>query len=283
MNKIIPRLLIFFIGLPLAIVIPIFLPGYNQLVFCILVMAASAVASIELSFFFKAKNINVHPVTAAITGFTLPCASYLIGTNLLHEIVPGIFISVFILFTLGKRTFASNEREIDAILPETTAHLFILMYPSFLATYLVKIAMKPESTALILLFYALTFGNDSLAYAFGVIFGKKRNIVTVSPNKSMTGFIAGAMTALLAGVAASFISPIRFPGGPLPWGLFGLVVGIAVIVGDLSESALKRSAGVKDSGSIIPGRGGVLDSVDSLLFAAPVFFYLYNLIVGVYA
>jgi len=137
------------------------------------------------------------------------------------------------------------------------------------------VAGFPEARNAIITFAILTFGNDSLAWLFGKYVGKKRNIVDVSPNKSIAGFIGGS----LGSIAGAFVGlgPLAGPWGPSGWHyiLLSLALGIGmaffVITGDLFESALKRSAGTKDSGDIVPGRGGVLDSFDSLYFSAPFF------------
>ena len=101
--------------------------------------------------------------------------------------------------------------------------------------------------------------------------------MAVSPNKSLAGFAGGLLGSLLAALISYYLFP-RAGIGSLAALLFtGLCVGVTVILGDLVESALKRSAGVKDSSSFIPGRGGILDSFDSLLFSAPLFIALASL------
>jgi phosphatidate cytidylyltransferase len=116
----------------------------------------------------------------------------------------------------------------------------------------------------------IVFANDSLAWLFGITLGKHRGLFKVSPNKSLEGFIAG----MAGSIIATLLGPVLFPFIPARWALLvamGLVCGITGVAGDLFESALKRSAGVKDSGRLIPGRGGFLDSFDSILFTAPTF------------
>ena len=108
-----------------------------------------------------------------------------------------------------------------------------------------------------------------------------RGFVPASPNKSIVGFIGGLIAATAAGWLAFELFPSAFGkslGGSL---LTGLCTGLAAIVGDLIESIFKRSAEVKDSGALILGRGGILDSVDSILFAAPVFYLCYRFFVGI--
>jgi phosphatidate cytidylyltransferase len=114
-----------------------------------------------------------------------------------------------------------------------------------------------------------------MAWLFGKYLGKQRNIVAVSPNKSIAGFVGGSTGSLIAAFI-SFGSLGALPGMAFVHKIilsFALGLGMAffVITGDLFESALKRSASVKDSGTMVPGRGGILDSFDSLFFSAPFF------------
>jgi phosphatidate cytidylyltransferase len=95
----------------------------------------------------------------------------------------------------------------------------------------------------------------------------------VSPNKTLVGFIGGFLGALALGYLYVAAVPDLLGRASLSHGIFFLVIAVFGNLGDLLESALKRSAALKDSGSIIPGRGGVLDSIDSLLFSAPVYYY----------
>ncbi|MFW6312729.1 MAG: phosphatidate cytidylyltransferase, partial [Spirochaetota bacterium] len=101
-----------------------------------------------------------------------------------------------------------------------------------------------------------------------------RFVIPVSPNKTLVGFFGGLATAVATILAARLLFPQQIPGSVGSLVLVGLAVGLATSFGDLVESALKRGATRKDSGSLIPGRGGILDSIDSVLYAAPVFYYL---------
>jgi phosphatidate cytidylyltransferase len=140
---------------------------------------------------------------------------------------------------------------------------------------------------MVVTFLLMGFGNDSVAWAAGMLFGKNnRGVVAVSPNKSVAGFVGGLVCSMaIGGLAAGLYSGMPEVKAWLPGGnvagvcagiVLGLLTGIAGSLGDLAESALKRAAGVKDSGKLIMGRGGVLDSVDSLAFAAPVFYTLWR-------
>ncbi|GHU10737.1 hypothetical protein FACS1894151_10300 [Spirochaetia bacterium] len=116
-----------------------------------------------------------------------------------------------------------------------------------------------------------------------MLFGRgNRGLIPASPNKSIAGFAAGLIVSLLLGIGAVFLLPdvfvvTRLPA--LPSGIIlGLLTGITASLGDLAESAIKRNADIKDSGVLIPGRGGVLDSTDSIALAAPVYYFLFHVL-----
>ena len=118
---------------------------------------------------------------------------------------------------------------------------------------------------------------DSFAWFFGILFGKStRGFVPASPNKSLVGFIGGIAGSIGCGVLLKVILPEVFTISYRNLIILGLITSVAAIVGDLIESVFKRSCDVKDSGNLIPGRGGVLDSIDSILIAAPIFYIGYN-------
>ena len=118
--------------------------------------------------------------------------------------------------------------------------------------------------------------GDTGAYYVGRRFGKRKLAPIISPGKTWEGAIASAVTGTLLGLA---YLPWAIPGLGLPAaGLLALAANCAGQVGDLAESALKRGAGVKDSGTLLPGHGGVLDRMDSTMFAVPVLYVLVSLL-----
>jgi len=154
--------------------------------------------------------------------------------------------------------------------------ILMIVYPGFFITFLVRISELPYNSLLLFLFFLLVFGNDTFAYIFGMTLGKNnRGILKVSPNKSIAGFIGGTVVAVIIGGLYCTFNDI----GIALWQglLLGFLISVSANVGDLIESVFKRSAHVKDSGTIIPGRGGLLDSIDSLLASAPLFWILYVL------
>lgn len=128
--------------------------------------------------------------------------------------------------------------------------------------------------AVIWLLLICTWASDTFAYFAGRAWGKRRIVPKISPNKTLEGFVGGFIGCVGTGLVYAYLW-----GLPLEVGLTtGLLVGIFAPLGDLFESKIKRTCGVKDSGVLLPGHGGVLDRFDSLLFAAPiVFIYLLQL------
>jgi phosphatidate cytidylyltransferase len=144
-----------------------------------------------------------------------------------------------------------------------------------------------NNSGAIFLFLVIVFANDSLAWLAGNLFGKNnRGLIPASPNKSIAGFIGGLIGSVIVCVCAAKFFPSVFPsytigGEPLMISLaviLGICTGIVATLGDLAESAIKRSCDVKDSGNIMLGRGGILDSIDSIAVAAPVYFILFILL-----
>jgi phosphatidate cytidylyltransferase len=114
---------------------------------------------------------------------------------------------------------------------------------------------------------AVVWITDTAAYSVGRTFGGPKLATRISPNKTWSGFIGGVIAAGLVGAVAARLSE---RGDVLEWMILSAVVAIVAEIGDLAESALKRGFQVKDTGTLIPGHGGMLDRLDSLLFAAPI-------------
>jgi phosphatidate cytidylyltransferase len=138
-----------------------------------------------------------------------------------------------------------------------------------------------EGAALVVTLLILTELNDVAQYVWGKTLGRHRIIPKVSPGKTWEGFLGGMVTTLVVAFALiSFLLPQLSAEGALSidWWIYVLLIGLAISLGgffgDLTESAVKRDLGIKDSGALIPGHGGILDRVDSLIFTAPLFFHI---------
>jgi phosphatidate cytidylyltransferase len=162
----------------------------------------------------------------------------------------------------------------------------VMIYPGLFMYWLVRMNIWENSGAVIL-FLLITFGNDSTAWLTGTLFGKNnRKIIPASPNKSIAGFLGGFLGTVIISLGAAYLFPEIFSAGAnaavvsgllVKAAILGLCTGIFATLGDLCESAIKRSCGFVDSGKVILGRGGVLDSIDSIAIAAPVYFLLFSL------
>lgn len=182
-----------------------------------------------------------------------------------------------ILFVLGLcvRQFLSRHSGTGLLSISTT--LFGLMYVPWLLNFVQKINFFPRADGKFYLIYfiALTKFSDTGAYVVGSLIGKHKLIPRVSPGKTWEGFCGAILASLLASLAFNLSAGHRLTG--MNWlhaTVLGMLLGATAVLGDLIESLFKREAGVKDSGRYIPGIGGVLDLLDSLLFNAPIM-YLY--------
>lgn len=166
----------------------------------------------------------------------------------------------------------------DALLFFSRA-FFGVSYVGFLGAHLVLLYQLPEGSSWILVLTAITAGSDSGAYYSGRALGKYKLCPRVSPNKTVEGAIGGLAAAVVMAVLMTLLLRLQ-----VNWFLLVpatiLLAGVG-IVGDLTESIIKRATGTKDSGTLLGGHGGVLDRVDSLLFAAPVLYYLLLVYQGV--
>lgn len=154
--------------------------------------------------------------------------------------------------------------------------VFGLLYVVGLLGHLIVLRNLEGGLSLVLTVWFITWLGDSGAFAIGKSWGKRKLFPRVSPHKTVEGAIGGVGSAILAGFGAYFSLRAIFGNAPFPIShafFLGLMLGIVGILGDLSESLLKRDARVKDSGGNVPGHGGILDTFDSLLFTAPVMYY----------
>jgi len=283
LQKILPRLLVFFVGVPALALILLGLPQWNHLAFNLVAVAGSALGAVEFRGILVAKGLLTCPVVeAAVLGALCPLATALAVSFDLDLDLAALALCLGAAWTLGARAFTSREN-LPACADRITAGFSILVYPGFFMSWIIRLAGLPHAETVILVFLLVVFLNDSAAWAAGVCFGRgNQGLAPASPNKSVAGFIGGMAASVLCGALAPSLFPAAYAArtgaaGAAAGAVLGLAAGAAAVLGDLGESALKRSAGVKDSGVLIPGRGGVLDSIDSLALAAPVYWLAFTL------
>jgi phosphatidate cytidylyltransferase len=186
-------------------------------------------------------------------------------------------ISIIIVFVLGLcvRQFFYPANPAGLLAISTT--LFGLMYVPWLLNFIQKINYFPQVNghAYVLYFVLVTKLSDSGAYIVGSLIGRHKMIPRISPGKTWEGFAGAIGMATLASVVFAWLAGSRLAGMHVRHAIIlGILLGATAVLGDLIESLFKREAGVKDSGTLFPGIGGILDLVDSLLFNAPLM-YLY--------
>ncbi len=149
---------------------------------------------------------------------------------------------------------------------------FAVFYIGLCSAFLVLLRFLPAGNSWLLLLTAITAGSDTGAYYSGRAFGKKKLCPSISPAKTMNGAIGGILVAVLA---ATLIGAFLLPEiSALRLALAAALLALVGIAGDLAESIIKRGTGIKDSGTLLGGHGGILDRVDSLLLTAPLLYLL---------
>jgi len=274
MNKVAKRLLTFFIGVPIIIGI-VYCDYLNHLFLQLLLGVFSVLAANEFYDMLSRKNKLFTKEIILISTALLPFACYtFILANLSLDITPWLFITISIIL-MGFECFTSKSFENSV--SKIAYSILTLFYCGFLITFISRMTILPNSKYIITLFLIFVFMCDSAAWFFGILFGKSsRGCVAASPNKSIVGFIGGIAGSIASGILFKFLLPEIFTISYQNLALLGLITSISAIIGDLIESVFKRSCDVKDSGNLIPGRGGVLDSIDSIIISAPVFYIGYN-------
>ncbi|MEO1127578.1 MAG: phosphatidate cytidylyltransferase [Cyanobacteria bacterium J06639_16] len=142
----------------------------------------------------------------------------------------------------------------------------------------VSLQALPQGLTLTLMAFLCIWAADIGAYAFGRLLGKTP-LSNISPKKTLEGALFGITGSMVVGVSGAWL--LTWPSWPLSGAAFGILIGVSSLLGDLTESLMKRDAGVKDSGQLIPGHGGVLDRTDSYVFTAPLVYYFVTLLLPV--
>jgi phosphatidate cytidylyltransferase len=166
----------------------------------------------------------------------------------------------------------------------SSKYLYLLGYITLPFIFIVKISFGTNAynPKIIIGLFVLIWTNDTFAYLVGKSIGKHKLFERVSPKKTIEGFLGGVVFAILAGFLISKFyiqpNPAFSNKSVLIWTIIAIIVSVFGTIGDLIESKFKRIAGVKDSGSIMPGHGGILDRLDSVIFVAPIIFLFYQIL-----
>jgi phosphatidate cytidylyltransferase len=217
---------------------------------------------------------SVYPYILGVTSFSLAVISnnnlVVFTNNLSEKIIISIFTLV-IYFTFITALISSRKIAIQYL-----GRIFLmLIYVIIPFSLLIKIPYlnfdNTFDTSIILGIFILIWSNDVFAFLIGKNFGKHKLIERVSPNKTVEGFLGGFIFTFIAGF---FVSKFCLSIQPVQWFSIAIIVSVFGVLGDLIESMFKRQANLKDSSNFIPGHGGFLDRLDSIIFAIP-FIYIY--------
>ena len=258
-----------------SILIPVLAPLF-------VVMAAAAMVFGLYEFYVLAKKKGMRPDIVA--GYLASAALFTIfyfanRTSLQERLDLQSIVLVVIILTIGTLVAAMlRGAPFDKMLASSGATILGVLYVVLLGGHLVAVRMgfpSELSSDLLSFFFLVLMGSDIGAYYVGRALGKHKLAPAISPGKTWEGVAGGLAAALSLSAVAHFWF---FPELPLKWALpLAALMTVLGILGDLTESALKRGAGAKDAANILPGHGGILDRLDSLLFNAPLLYYFAHL------
>lgn len=239
--------------------------------FGLVLVVAVAQAVRELVQALAQRHLQVPMVPVLLGTVAMALSAYLSGPQALFYAL--VLTSLAII---GWRVLGSA----DGLVRDVAAGVFVTGYVPYLAGFAVLMLAAPDGPWRIVTMIAVPVFGDIGGYVFGVLWGRHPMAPSVSPKKSWEGLAGSMVFGTVAGVFCMLVG-LRGPW----WG--GIVIGVCAVVsgvlGDLSESLLKRDLGIKDMGTLLPGHGGILDRIDSLLPTAPIMYLLLALIVPVAA
>lgn len=217
----------------------------------------------ELTDLIRRQNENLSPFPVLIPPLPMPILIYL-----------GLpFFSIIIVLVIVILITQVLQSELDEFQRSTSLSIFSLIYLGLLPSTVIP--LRGFGVFYCLVPFLITWINDTGAYLFGSFFGRKKLSVRLSPRKTWEGTLAGILTSIGAIHLLAIVFPLGFSLIKL-W-VIGFTLPIISLFGDLFESGLKREVGMKDTSAFLPGHGGVLDRIDSLLFVIPYFYLLMTL------
>lgn len=228
-------------------------------------------ATFELVQAMRHGGYRVPAIPTVVAAVAVVPVSYYFGPS--GQLV-GILLGILLvsLWRLAEQLVPKRRTGGRALAGDLAGGAFVQGYVTLLASFAVLLTAAPDGEWWTLAFIITAVATDTGAYALGLLIGRHPMAPVISPKKTWEGFAGGAAAALLAGVLLSI-----FMLGNSWW--FGLIFGVAILItatlGDLSESLIKRDLGIKDMSSWLPGHGGFLDRLDSILPSAAVAYLLY--------
>jgi phosphatidate cytidylyltransferase len=197
----------------------------------------------------------------------LGCVALIVGPHHPALVQTGLLVAVIAVLSLPLLV----EAPLLDGLRQGAIVLTGMLYIGLTLSYLILVRLLPEGESLLFFLLLVTWAADTAAYYVGTLYGRRLLAPRISPKKTVEGLAGGLIGAAIVAFVARWMFIPQF--SHLETLVLALFLTIAGLWGDLVESAIKRSAGVKDSGGLLPGHGGMLDRLDSLLFSAPAFYY----------
>jgi phosphatidate cytidylyltransferase len=245
---------------------------FKQL-FMLFAVVLTAFAAYELAQALRKGEYDVPRIpTVAVAVVAVPIAYYGGAGGQLLAVLGGVVIVT--VWRLVEQAVPSRRRTAASVVRDLAAGAFVQGYVTFLATFTVVLTAADGGEWWTLAFIVIAVAADVGAYAFGLMFGKHKMAPVISPKKTWEGFAGGAGASLVAGVLLSlFMLQNTWWFGLI----FGAVIFVTATLGDLVESLIKRDIGIKDMSSWLPGHGGFLDRLDSILPSAAVAFVAFRI------
>lgn len=270
------RLITVFVGVPFVLSLVFFVPQLNFIAFSLFVVLMSVLGSLEMSRLLFGKNTLISYLAPL-----LPLIQYLQGIFELNGQITDMAFVLLLLFAFSLEIKLGESDDFKTSLERAAKNALLILYPGYFLSFILRLlALEGVNSFVLISYIILVFGNDISAYVWGRLFGKNnKGIVKVSPKKSVAGFVGSFFSTIGLSFACFALFKDHLPQASVAMRiLLGVGVSITANIGDLIESVFKRSAGVKDSGNIFPGRGGALDSLDSEIASAPIFFLIFSMI-----
>jgi len=258
----------------LSIVLPLFAPQFQQATWLFVLIAAFAFTAGLFEFFTITKKLELKADAAiAYVGAAALFITFVFDAPKTAPDLLILTVALFLMLTLVTQMFRFRA-DFSKMLTGIGVTVFGVLYIVFLGGFLIamRVGFDPIlSSKLLLFFFAVNFGADAGAYFVGKSLGRHKLAPQISPGKTWEGLVGGVLFSAGGAALATFWFfsdlPYQFS---IPLAVLMALVGVA---GDLAESAMKRGADVKDAANFLPGHGGLLDRLDSLLFSAPILYY----------
>ena len=246
-------------GIVLVVLAILLVTKGGVLLYCV-TAAISLIGMFELY-----RVMGIEKKAPGIAGY-LACLGYygLVWFEGQHYVTLLAIAALMVLMSIYVFTFPKYGTE------QITVAFFGIFYLGIMLSYLYQVRAMADGKYLVWLIFLSSWGCDTCAYCAGMLLGKHRLAPVLSPKKSVEGAVGGVVGAILLGI----IYAAATKGGMVEYAIICGVGALISMVGDLAASAIKRNQGIKDYGKLIPGHGGILDRFDSVIFTAPVIYFL---------